>query len=57
MLKQSRKKNLSRTKKKPRERELAGLFDGQTIYIVSMKLRSLSLRLGCFSLRKALASI
>ncbi len=26
-------------------------------YIVSMKLRSLSLRLGCLSLRKALASI
>jgi hypothetical protein len=26
-------------------------------YIVSMKLRSLSLRLGCFSLRSALASI
>jgi hypothetical protein len=26
-------------------------------YIVSMKLRSLSLRLGCFNLRSALASI
>ena len=33
------------------------LLEAEISYIVSMKLRSLSLRLGCLSLRSALASI
>jgi hypothetical protein len=46
-------------KKKPPDFAAGRLcrMQGRVFYIVSMKLRSLSLRLGCLSLRSALASI
>jgi len=49
-------------KKAPATMEVAGALDFSALntemrYCISMKLRSLSLRLGCLSLRNALASI
>jgi hypothetical protein len=46
-------------KKSPPTSQSGGLMGlkGRAVYIVSMKLRSLSERLGCLSLRSALASI
>ena len=51
--------SLALGEKKPPDFAVGGLcrLQGRAVYIVSMKLRSLSERLGCLSLRSALASI